>query len=36
LVQSTSANFPLSESEKSATLSYRPLPKSASSDLSKR
>ena len=33
LPQSTSCNFPQTESERSATLSYRPLPKSASDQL---
>ena len=36
LPQSTSCNFPQTESEKSATLSYRPLPKSASDQLGKK
>lgn len=36
LPQSTSCNFPQTESERSATLSYRPLPKSASDQLGKK
>ena len=36
LPQSTSCNFPQTESERSATLSYRPLPKSPSDPLGKK